>query len=120
MFRLRASIGVMLAFALFGRTLPVVLLRRKDELGRLMVVPVDVLFVVEDATAAALSLRLLSTCSIDGLGLLDRLFERTIGIGRIGELYSRDGSTLAEVAVKVVWAAGTLDTIGGATAAALG
>jgi len=118
--RFKASIGVVFELALRGRAVPVVLLLRSAEPGRLMEEPAEVAVVEDDATVAALSLRTLSTCSIEGRGLFVRLFDRTIGRGRIGELYSSDGSTLAGVTGYDGCAAETLGIGAGAAEAGLG
>lgn len=110
----------MLELALHGRAVPVVLLLLRDEPGRLIVEPVEAAFVEVDSTVAALSLRLLSTCSIVGRTLSARPLERTIGRGRMGELYSSDGSTLAEVTGYDGCAAETLGMAVGAAVAGLG
>ena len=87
---LRESVDALLDVELIGPVVPVVLHLLSMWDGRELVGVVE-----DDTVGAALSLRLLSTCSMVGLAFKAWLFDRSIGCA--GELYTREGSTLAEV-----------------------
>lgn len=105
------SDDALLEAELRGLAFPVVLHLLSVCVGRLLGVT------VEERVVAALSLRLLSTCSIVGLGFIIWLLERSIGCA--GELYTNEGSTLAEVCDTEGCAAALLVLTAGAAEAGL-
>lgn len=86
---LSESLEPLLDAELRGLGFPVVLHRLRVCVGRVLGVA------VEESVVAALSLRLLSTCSMVGRFFVKWLLERNIGWA--GELYTKEGSTLADV-----------------------